>query len=73
MKRAVALSLVILALAGCGESRQDRAVSGGLIGAGAGALIGGDVTGALVGGAIGAGGGYATGKDRGDRHRRDDY
>ncbi len=70
MKRAVALTLVIFALAGCGESRQDRAVSGGLIGAGAGALIGGDLTGALVGGAIGAGGGYATGKDK---PRRRDY
>ena len=71
MKRAVALTLVILALAGCGETRRDRAVSGGLIGAGAGALIGGDVTGALVGGAIGAAGGYATGKDEPRRHRHD--
>jgi hypothetical protein len=69
MKRAVCLTLVVLALAGCGETRRDRAVSGGLIGAGAGALIGGDVTGAVVGGAVGAAGGYATGHD--EHHRRD--
>jgi hypothetical protein len=69
MKRAIALSVVMLALAGCGHSGQDRAVSGGLIGAGAGALIGGDVTGALVGGAIGAGAGYATSDDANGRHR----
>jgi len=71
MKRAVALTLVVLALAACGHSRQDRAASGGLIGAGAGALIGGDLTGALVGGAVGAAGGYAT-ADEGRRRRHRD-
>jgi hypothetical protein len=64
MTRAVALTLVVLALAACGTTRTERAASGGLIGAGAGALVGGDVTGALVGGAVGAAGGYATGEDR---------
>ncbi len=63
-------SLAILALAGlslgaCGYSTGDRAVSGGLLGAGAGAgvaaVTGGNVgTGALIGGGVGAVGGAAT-------------
>ena len=57
--------LTILALAGCGHSQGDRALSGGALGAGAGvavtALTGGSLAaGALVGGAIGAVGGAAT-------------
>lgn len=59
------LVLATLALAGCGQSTGDRAISGGLIGAGTGAAIsgitGGSVgTGALIGGAVGAAGGAAT-------------
>ena len=59
------LVLATLALAGCGHSTGDRAISGGLIGAGTGAAIsgltGGSVgTGALIGGAVGAAGGAAT-------------
>ncbi len=63
-------SLALLALAGislgaCGYSTGDRAVSGGLLGAGAGAgvaaLTGGSVgTGALIGGGVGAAGGALT-------------
>ena len=58
-----------LALAACGETRGERALSGGAIGAGAGAvggaLMGGDpVTGALIGGAVGAGTGALTDKDQ---------
>lgn len=53
-----------LALAACGNSPGDRAVSGGLLGAGTGAAIGsfsGNAgTGALIGGAVGAVGGAAT-------------
>jgi hypothetical protein len=54
-----------LCLAGCGDSPGDRAASGGLIGAGAGAALvaatgGAPLVGALVGGAIGAAGGAAT-------------
>ncbi len=54
-----------LALAGCGYSTGDRAVSGGLLGAGAGAgigaLTGGNAgAGALIGGAAGAAGGALT-------------
>ncbi len=56
---------VALALAGCGYNQGDRAVSGGLIGAGAGAIIGsvtgiGPAGGAVIGGVAGAVGGAAT-------------
>lgn len=59
------LTLVALGLGACGHSTGDRAVSGGLLGAGAGAgvsaLTGGNVgTGALIGGAAGAAGGALT-------------
>jgi len=58
----------LLALSACGESKTDRALSGGAIGAGAGAvggaLLGGSpVTGAVVGGAVGAAGGALTDKN----------
>ena len=54
-----------LGLGACGYSTGDRAVSGGLLGAGAGAgigaLTGGSAgTGALIGGAAGAAGGALT-------------
>ena len=52
-------------LAGCGNRPGERALSGGLIGAGAGAAIGAatggsPATGALVGGGVGAIGGAVT-------------
>ena len=55
----------MLTLAGCGTDPGGRAVSGGLLGAGAGAAIGAatggnPATGALIGGAVGAIGGAAT-------------
>lgn len=55
----------IIALAGCGQTQGDRALSGGALGAGAGlavtAVTGGSLAaGALVGGALGAVGGAAT-------------
>ena len=58
-----------LALAGCGESKGDRAISGGAMGAGAGAALGAitggsPLTGALIGGAGGAAAGALT--DRND-------
>jgi osmotically inducible lipoprotein OsmB len=67
MKRiaiAASLSLSLLALGACGSSTSDRAISGGGIGAGAGAiggwLLGAPVEGALLGGAVGAGAGALT-------------
>lgn len=58
-------SVLMLSLAACGTSKQDRAISGGAIGAGvgagAGALSGGSaVGGALLGGAAGAATGALT-------------
>lgn len=65
-KAAVMLALLPL-LAACGETTSDRAISGGAIGAGAGALgsavLGANpITGAVIGGAVGAGTGAVTKK-----------
>ncbi len=54
-----------LLLAACGETPGTRAVTGGLLGAGTGAAVGGIAgghagTGALIGGGLGAVGGAAT-------------
>jgi hypothetical protein len=53
-----------LALSACGYNTTDRALSGGLLGAGAGAAVGSLTgsagTGALIGGAAGAAGGALT-------------
>jgi hypothetical protein len=59
------LAGLVVGLAGCGYSTGDRAVSGGLLGAGTGAAVGAVTggsagTGALIGGALGAAGGAAT-------------
>ncbi|WP_428483424.1 hypothetical protein [Rhodopila sp.] len=61
----VMLSGLMLGLAGCGGDPATRAVSGGLIGAGAGAGVaavagGRPATGALLGGGVGAVGGAVT-------------
>lgn len=67
MKKAIIIGLC-LGLAGCGYNPGERAVSGGAIGAGTGAIIGAGTggsasTGALIGGAIGAIGGAVTNPD----------
>lgn len=65
MSRIAVVAALSLLLAACGETWGQRAVTGGGIGAGSGALIGaltpiGLLPGALVGGAVGAGLGAAT-------------
>jgi osmotically inducible lipoprotein OsmB len=69
MRRAMATCLVVgsvgVSLAGCGYDRGDRALSGGLIGAGGGAAIaavtgGSPLVGAAIGGGAGALGGALT-------------
>lgn len=67
MKRILMITLVGLSvtLAACGQTPGQRALTGGLGGAGAGALIGGitggnPLTGALIGGGVGAAGGALT-------------
>jgi hypothetical protein len=59
------LGSMTLGLAGCGETPGTRALTGGAIGAGGGALIGGATgvgagTGALIGAGAGAVGGAVT-------------
>lgn len=58
MKKVLAILATTTLLAACGDNTTDRAVSGGAIGAGAGALIGSTMghggAGALIGGAAGA-------------------
>lgn len=49
-------------LAACGESKGDRAASGALMGAGAGAIAGG-TNGALIGAGVGAAAGALTDSD----------
>jgi hypothetical protein len=61
----LALGGVLTVLAGCGNDPGTRAVTGGLLGAGAGAGVaavtgGRPATGALVGGGVGAVGGALT-------------
>ncbi|HEY7577046.1 MAG TPA: hypothetical protein VH855_05565 [Acetobacteraceae bacterium] len=61
----MALGSMLLALSACGESPGTRAVTGGLLGAGAGAGVaavtgGRPATGALIGGGVGAVGGAVT-------------
>jgi len=64
MRKIVLLVALAGSLGACGNSTGDRAISGGLLGAGAGAAVGslsGSAgTGALVGGALGAAGGAVT-------------
>ena len=61
MKKTLACALALsfaLALGGCGQTREDRAVNGALLGGATGAIIGGAASGkaggALAGGIIGA-------------------
>ena len=65
------ITLVVLACAvvcimlpaGCETEAQNSALLGTAIGAGVGALAGGDTEGALIGGAIGGGVGYVAGNE----------
>jgi hypothetical protein len=67
MTRVMFACVCLLALGACGTSTTDRALSGGAIGAGAGAvggaLVGSPATGALIGGAAGAAAGALTDSD----------
>ena len=45
-------ALLVLPLVACGSSKGDRALSGGAIGAGAGAAVGAATGGSMLGGAI---------------------
>ena len=80
MKKILLASTFALALAGCGSTQSDRALTGAALGGVAGAAIGGAATGsgggALAGAAIGAAGGAAVGAATTPRYNRcyiDDY
>jgi osmotically inducible lipoprotein OsmB len=80
MKKLIIVGAMGLALAGCSEySRGDRALAGGAIGAGSGALIGGLATnsagGAIVGGVLGGAAGAIIGAETTPRacYARDRY
>ncbi|MGQ0740746.1 MAG: YMGG-like glycine zipper-containing protein [Alphaproteobacteria bacterium] len=64
LKTLILAGVTALLVAGCGTRPEDRAVSGGLLGAGAGAAIGsvtGDAgKGAIIGGVAGAAAGLLT-------------
>ncbi len=65
VKTGVLMLCLALGVAACGEQPGTRAVTGGLLGAGAGAALGAATggnagTGALIGGGVGAVGGALT-------------
>jgi osmotically inducible lipoprotein OsmB len=65
MGKYLVLAAIVVGTTACGETWGKRAVTGGAIGAGSGAVLGaatgmGPLTGAVVGGAVGAGVGAAT-------------
>ena len=65
MTKYIALAAILVGITACGDTWGQRAVTGGAIGAGSGAVIGGVtglgvLPGALIGGAVGAGAGVAT-------------
>lgn len=65
---AVTLMIAGATLSACGQSKSDRAISGGAIGAGVGAvggaLTGNPLGGAVIGGAAGAATGALTDEDQ---------
>jgi osmotically inducible lipoprotein OsmB len=74
MKRVTIISFIgIMALAGCGDTQGERALSGGAIGAGGGAaaglLVGNPLAGAVIGGAAGAATGAFTSPNQIDLSR----
>ena len=76
MKRIILPTICVLslfALGACGNTTGDRALSGGGIGAGVGALgglmVGAPLEGAVIGGAVGAGTGALTNRSQIDLGR----
>ena len=65
----MAFAAILLGASACGDTWGQRAVTGGAIGAGSGAVVGSAtgvvvLPGALIGGAVGAGVGAATTPER---------
>ncbi len=69
VSKMIVMTAMLLGVSACGDTWGQRAVTGGAIGAGTGAVVGsatgmGPLTGAVVGGAVGAGVGAATTPER---------
>ena len=69
MTKIILMTAILLSATACGDTWGQRAVTGGAIGAGSGAVVGGAtgvgvLPGALIGGAVGAGVGAATTPER---------
>ena len=60
---AAIICLVLIFIVGCESRAQSGALIGGLIGAGAGQVIGHDTKSTVIGGAVGAGAGYIIGNE----------
>ncbi|HPD48057.1 MAG TPA: glycine zipper domain-containing protein [Anaerohalosphaeraceae bacterium] len=60
---ALALGAGVAMVAGCGSDAGNTALIGTAVGAGVGALAGGDTEATLIGGAIGGGAGYMIGNE----------
>jgi hypothetical protein len=58
------ISFIPVLFAGCGNSAQDSALIGAVIGTGIGALVGGDLASMAIGGSVGSGIGYWVGSEQ---------
>ena len=58
-----AITICVMLSSGCESEAQNSALLGTAIGAGVGALAGGNTEGALIGGAVGGGVGYVAGNE----------
>lgn len=68
-KAGIAALALTFTLAACGSNMQERAASGALIGAGAGAIMGGSLGSAALGGLAGAGAGAVVNEMQKDKKK----
>ena len=66
------VALAIVLSTGCETDAQNTALLGTAVGAGVGALAGGDTEGALIGAAVGGGAGYVVGNESDKQKTRDE-
>jgi len=66
------LTLMLAIFTGCETDAQNTALLGTAVGAGVGALAGGDTEGALIGAAVGGGTGYIVGNESDKQKTRDE-
>lgn len=69
-KAGIAALTLTFTLAACGSNMQERAASGALIGAGAGAVMGGSLGSAALGGLAGAGAGVVVNEVQKDKQKK---